>query len=186
MMRNLPLTLMLAAAFLAAGCADQEPETDDVDIPDVDEPQVVMTHFNGSVMGSAGTPHVSFNYGGDYVTELPRTANVTTYRLQLEWDATATGSEELALWIRDAEAGAVGDPESYTSPAAPVGSAEGVSPLVLDLDAADLEDIQYNVMVRAPSMAGLVADQPFHLTITQFEGDVEELDADLEDHEDHE
>jgi len=167
------LWLVVAGALLVPGCLDDKSTTDDVEVPEVDltpAGNITTTLFQGSVSVGLGTPAMSFNQGGAFRTDLERTANTTGYVIELVWSPEYPTNEELALWVRDAAAGVVTEPGSFTDPVPPVASVEGTGPLRLVVPIEDLEDKPYSVLVRATSGPGVAYEQTFDLHITQFEG----------------
>lgn len=171
-MRNLSV-LLVALGLLAAGCTDNPDDTpsDNTLLPGETLGSVNTTVFSGDIQASVATPHMTFSSGGAYTTELPFEENFTGYVLELVWASTAPANDELSLWVRDAAAGNVQDPNSFVSPTPPLLRADGPSPLRLVVPIEQLEeDVTYAALVRAANDGGAAATQAFDLHITVFDG----------------
>jgi hypothetical protein len=159
---------MLAAAL--AGCLGDKASSNDAIIGDGGDvvANVTTEALSGLIDISLSTPHLTFNSGGAYSFPLARADNNTGYVIELSWTPAQPVGETLALWIRDANAGVVTDPNSLVTPTPPLMRVEGVSPLRLVVSEADLDEKEYLVLVRAPGQSEVRYQQPFDLYITTF------------------
>lgn len=175
--------LLVAAPF--AGCIGEDSgqttdndELEQASVSNRTNGTIDTEALEGAVAFSAATPAVSFNFnppmaGGPFLFELERPSAATGYVIEVTWEPTTPASENLDVWVRDANEGNI-PPSDPTDPlpASPVATATGSSPLQLAIAEEDLEeDTPYNVIVRAPSDmgAGVAVNQPFTLHLSTFE-----------------
>ncbi|HLE98170.1 MAG TPA: hypothetical protein VI997_12430 [Candidatus Thermoplasmatota archaeon] len=167
-----PLVAVVLVAAAFAGClggAEQvEPaKVDPIEPPPVDPidnatgPAFTVETIEGRVPLSVGTPVASASPTGneEFVKTTVAPPNHTGIVVELSWTAKA-GSESLQLTVEDFAKDPALD--------APLGSADGTSPLKVVLTPEQFAGGKLRMRVFASSKGSVAQDQPFTMYVSMF------------------
>lgn len=173
-MRGALVAAVVVAATLA-GCVEEPEPVQPGQVPPVDPPDELEPDENetgpvatvetieGRVPLSVGTPFAAASPIGneDFVKTAVAPPNHTGIVVELAWTAKA-GSESLQLFVEDFESDPAFD--------APLGYADGPSPLKVTVPPEMFDGGKLRMRVFASSKGSVAQDQPFTMYVSVFSG----------------